>query len=275
MTTHLDDEVLAQWAFEQTQPDHDATDHLRTCPDCATNLAELRQLVGAAEDLPRLESPPNEVWHRVAAELGFPAEGAPSSLDPQGAGGMPGAGRTPGAGPMAGAGSAAGARSTAGAGGAAEGTARRRGAGWTRRSVALAASVAAIAGVGLGVGGTLLFDSDDTPVATPQTVVQLAPLAGKSGSGTAGLVQAATGQQLKVSASGLPAAGGYYEVWLINEDGKRMVSLGVLAAGHDGTFQVPGDLPSQGYRIVDVSLEPDDGNPAHSLDSVIRGTLPA
>ncbi|ONI74321.1 hypothetical protein BWI15_13430 [Kribbella sp. ALI-6-A] len=253
MTTHLDDEVLAQWAFEQTQPDDDATGHLRSCPDCATNLAELRQLAGAVEELPRLESPPHEVWQRVAAELGFRAEAAPSSLDPQGAGGMPGAGRTAGAGAEA----------------------RRRTAGWTRRSVALAASVAAIAGIGIGVGGTLLFDSDDAPVATPRTVVQLAPLAGKTGTGTAGLVQAATGQQLKVSASGLPTAGGYYEVWLINEDGKRMVSLGVLAAGHDGTFQVPGDLPAQGYRIVDVSLEPDDGNPAHSLDSVIRGTLPA
>jgi anti-sigma-K factor RskA len=135
----------------------------------------------------------------------------------------------------------------------------------------LAAAIAVVAGIGIGVGGTLLLGSDDEPA--PQAVVQLAPLAGKTGSGTAGLVQG--GQQLKVSASGLTATGGYYEVWLINEDGKRMVSLGVLAAGHDGTFQLPGDLPAQGYRIVDVSLEPDDGNPAHSLDSVIRGTLPA
>jgi anti-sigma-K factor RskA len=231
VTTHLDEELLAQWAFEQVEPDAEAAEHLRTCAACTAQLAELRQLVVAADGLPAVETPPAEVWRRVTAELGLSGESASSSLDSRGAGGVSG--------------------------------------GWTRRAVALAAGVAVIAGIGIGVGGTLLLGSDDQPLA----VVQLSPLAGKTGSGTAGLVDG--GRQLKVSASGLVAAGGYYEVWLINEDGKRMVSLGVLAAGHDGTFQVPGDLPAQGYRIVDVSLEPDDGNPAHSLDSVIRGTLPA
>ncbi|MGC4938221.1 anti-sigma factor domain-containing protein [Kribbella sp. DT2] len=231
MTTHLDEELLAQWAFEQVEPDAEAAEHLRTCAECAARLAELRELMVAVDGLPAVEAPPTEVWQRVTAELGLSGESASSSLDARGAGGVPG--------------------------------------GWTRRAVALAAGVAVIVGIGIGVGGTLLLGSDDEP----QAVVQLNPLAGKTGSGTAGLVD--DEQQLKVSASGLAAGGGYYEVWLINEDGKRMVSLGVLAGGHDGTFQLPGDLPAQGYRVVDVSLEPDDGNPAHSLDSVIRGTLPS
>ncbi|WP_405059560.1 anti-sigma factor [Kribbella sp. NBC_01505] len=65
--------------------------------------------------------------------------------------------------------------------------------------------------------------------------------------------------------------------WLCGRpaDGKRMVSLGVLNPTSGGTFQVPGQITAQGYRIVDVSLEPDDGNPEHSHDSIIRGTLPA
>ncbi len=254
MTTHLDEELLAQWAFEQVEPDAEAGVHLQTCDLCSAQLVELRQLVVATHDLPRLESPPAEVWQRVAAELGLPAESAPSSPDHRGAGGVPGDVAAPGS-------------ADVGSGRHIGRSVRR----FTRRAVVLAASIAVVAGIGIGVGGTLLLGSDDEPA--PQAVVQLAPLAGKSGSGTAGLVQG--GQQLKVSASGLTSTGGYYEVWLINEDGKRMVSLGVLAAGHDGTFQLPGDLPAQGYRIVDVSLEPDDGNPAHSLDSVIRGTLPA
>lgn len=260
MTTHLDEELLAQWAFEQVEPDASAAEHLRTCAECSAQLAELRQLMVAVDDLPRLESPPVDVWQRVTAELGLPAESASSSPDHRGAGGVPG--------------DAAGSVGMAGdaPGSAGDGSGHRVGRSVrrsTRRAVVLAAGIAVVAGIGIGVGGTLLLRSDDQP----QAVVQLAPLAGKSGSGTAGLVQ--DGRQLKVSASGLAASGGYYEVWLINEDGKRMVSLGVLAAGHDGTFQLPGDLPAQGYRIVDVSLEPDDGNPAHSLDSIIRGTLPS
>ncbi|MFG1817904.1 anti-sigma factor [Kribbella sp. NPDC049174] len=63
-----------------------------------------------------------------------------------------------------------------------------------------------------------------------------------------------------------PAGGGFrrgfYEVWLINADGKRMVSLGVLDPCTGGTFQVPAELTSQDYQIVDVSLEPRDGNPS-------------
>jgi hypothetical protein len=99
-------------------------------------------------------------------------------------------------------------------------------AGFGRGALALAASVAAVVGTGVGVGGTL------------------------------------------------DAIGGFYEVWLINADGKRMVCLGVLDPRTGGTFQVPAELTSQGYPIVDVSLEPGDGNPEHSHDSVLRGTLP-
>jgi anti-sigma-K factor RskA len=53
-----------------------------------------------------------------------------------------------------------------------------------------------------------------------------------------------------------------------------MVSLGVLDPRAGGTFQIPAGATTQGYRIVDISLEPDDGNPEHSHDSIIRGTLP-
>ncbi len=275
MTTHLDEELLAQWAFEQVEPDTEAAEHLRGCDECSAQLAELRELMVAVDGLPRVESPPGDVWQRVTAELGLPAHGAPSSPDDRGAGGVLGEVAASGGvdGDLGGA-DAASAGAAARGDAAAPGIAGRRGRSAplsTRRAVVLAAGIAVVAGIGIGVGGTLLLGSDDEPA--PQAVVQLAPLAGKAGSGTAGLVD--DGRQLKVSASGLAASGGYYEVWLINEDGKRMVSLGVLAAGHDGTFQLPGDLPAQGYRIVDVSLEPDDGNPAHSLDSVIRGTLPA
>ena len=55
----------------------------------------------------------------------------------------------------------------------------------------------------------------------------------------------------------------------------QLISLGVLDSRHSGTFPVPADVDVASYPFVDVSLEPLDGNPAHSSDSVVRGTLPA
>jgi anti-sigma-K factor RskA len=146
---------------------------------------------------------------------------------------------------------------------------RRPGGRYGVRMLVLAACIAAVLGIGAGIVGTLLATSDDQPAAT---VVRLEPLAGKSGNGSADLLN---GGELKVSASGLAASQGFYEVWLINVDGKRMVSLGVLNPHDGGTFQIPTDVTAQGYRIIDISLEPNDGNPEHSHDSIIRGTLPS
>jgi hypothetical protein len=147
--------------------------------------------------------------------------------------------------------------------------ARRTTAGPRRWMLATAAAVGLIAGV-LGTWLVTETTRDATPVAT----VRLEPLAGKSGDGSAEMVQTPDGQQLRVGSEGLPTADGFYEVWLINSDGQRMVSLGVLDAHGGGTFPIPADAVAQGYRIVDVSLEPYDGNPVHSQDSVIRGNLP-
>ena len=50
-----------------------------------------------------------------------------------------------------------------------------------------------------------------------------------------------------------------------------MQSLGALD-GADG-FAVPAGLKITDFPLVDVSIEPIDGNPAHSSKSVLRGRL--
>nr|WP_238355730.1 anti-sigma factor [Kribbella sandramycini] len=187
-----------------------------------------------------MESPPAEVWSRITDELSLDPDRAEPTVIP-----LPDARRTPNA------------------------SVRR----FRGRALVAAAAVAAVLGAGVGVGATLIVQDDEKP--TVQAVVPLSALEGRSGTGTADLLKAASGEQLKVTASGLAAAAGYYEVWMINTDGKRMVSLGVLDPSSAGTFQLPAQLIAQGYRIVDISLEPDDGNPEHSRNSIIRGTLPA
>jgi len=68
------------------------------------------------------------------------------------------------------------------------------------------------------------------------------------------------------------ADGDYREVWLIREDGQALISLGVLDDAF-GTFRVPDGVDLDEYRLVDISFEPVDGDPAHSGDSIVRGEL--
>lgn len=82
-------------------------------------------------------------------------------------------------------------------------------------------------------------------------------------------------RSLVVDTAGLPPADGFYEVWLLDLEQDRMVALGVLDDTGRGTLTVPDDVRMGDYPEVDVSLEPDDGDPAHSGDSVLRGALPA
>ena len=78
---------------------------------------------------------------------------------------------------------------------------------------------------------------------------------------------------LHVAAKDLGGPQGIREVWLINLDGTRMVSLGLPARGEEGDFEFPARLLDEGYQIVDISYEPGDGDPAHSGQSLARGTL--
>ena len=65
--------------------------------------------------------------------------------------------------------------------------------------------------------------------------------------------------------------GSHLELWLLDEPVQRLVSLGPLAG--DGPHAIPEDVDLEATPVVDVSLEPDDGNPAHSGVSVVRGRI--
>lgn len=92
---------------------------------------------------------------------------------------------------------------------------------------------------------------------------------------TATLRDAADGRTLEVT---LPEAratsGSFYELWLIDADVEGMVSLGPVAQGQT-TVVVPDGLDLSRFPIVDVSVEPFDGEPRHSGNSRWRGTVPA
>jgi hypothetical protein len=135
--------------------------------------------------------------------------------------------------------------------------------------------VAAAAGIvvgGLGVG----WWSARTQA---QTVLEQASLSAlpnwPEASGTAVVKEAPDGtRELVVTLAGVGKEPGYREVWLIDTETSKLISLGMLRGDH-GTFPLPDALDLAQYPVVDISEEPYDGNPSHSGDSIVRGALGA
>ena len=116
------------------------------------------------------------------------------------------------------------------------------------------------------VGLVVATDTSDTSLAS-------APLdrLGPAGTGEAELVDDDGTLSLRVDTEGLDAGDGFLEVWVIDPDVTRLVSLGPLRP--DGTYDLPPGLDPEDFPVVDVSVEPLDGDPTHSGDSVLRGQL--
>ena len=139
----------------------------------------------------------------------------------------------------------------------------------------VAASIAGILVGGtaaVGVSSMVSDNSTSTPVASVVASTTLAALPDHDGSGDARIVDTPRGQELVVDVQNLSSSDGFYEVWLINPDTFEMVGLGALN-GVNGRFAIPDGLDLSQYRVVDVSIEPFDGDPKHSTDSVVRGEL--
>jgi anti-sigma-K factor RskA len=143
----------------------------------------------------------------------------------------------------------------------------------TRRSrLLLAAAASLVVGVGIGAGAVALGTGDDDG----QTVAAAAldPLADNDASGEARVVERPDGSRvLEVDLSAADPHDGFYEVWLIDEAVQRMYSLGVVQGGGEVTLEVPPGVDLTQFPVVDVSVEPLDGDPRHSGVSVARGVL--
>jgi hypothetical protein len=104
-----------------------------------------------------------------------------------------------------------------------------------------------------------------TPTGPKVALTQL----GKAGGarGTAALAQG--GKRLVLHATGLPS--GAYQVWLYDS----VIEATSLTKVHGTKFDLDLKLPRNAshYRYVDVSLEPPDGNPNPSGESVLRVPL--
>ncbi len=210
----------------------------------------LRAAFGALEDddLSEPPAPPPEVWEAIAAAV---AEEASSDVSGPGA---DGAGAVPPR-PLFTAAPPSEIRHG-----------RRRGA--SLRAALLAAAAIFV----VLLAGTVVLRVRQTTV-TEVAVLNDDGLPNRSNvRGRAELVDDAGQKVLDVEVPDLPAAakGQAFEVWLLAADG-GLQSLGLIE--HTGRFAVPAGIDVSRFNIVDVSREPIDGNPTHSGDSIVRGTL--
>lgn len=238
--SHVDPDMLALLALgERVEADEQA--HIEACADCRRVLQHLCETASLARSLSaserELPAPPARVWDALATELAA-------------SGDLPSGGVPPAA-----SGSAAEVRPLPLDRGNRPGM-------W----MAVAAGVVVLA---LVAAAALLVTREPEPTVVAD--VTLDPLT-EVEPATARLLEGPEGLRLEVETAGLPDPDGYYEPWLIDTEVSRLISLGPLTEGR--RYELPPGLDVAAFPVVDVSLEPFDGDPAHSGNSVLRGVLP-
>jgi hypothetical protein len=258
---HCTPEQLALAALRETLPPADAA-HLDRCDSCRGEVAALRR----APDLlsvPQFAAPgasvppPPRVWDAIAAATGVAAV-------PQGA-------ATPASSPVA-----AVAPLPAEPADDADRPDTTVVPFRSRRRPLLLAAAAVVAGAVVGAGAVAVVQrADGDGDGEAVTTVALAPLPDAEASGVADVVVKDDGSRvLELELEAPELEGSYYEVWLIDRSVDGMFSLGVVTPGTQ-TVEVPAGLDLAEFPLVDVSVEPLDGEPAHSGVSVARGDLDA
>ncbi|RFA17957.1 anti-sigma factor [Subtercola boreus] len=261
---HTDPDILALLALGEPAGSDDDRAHIASCPGCTSTLAAFTGAAAAGRStasVPALVAPHERVWNQIAAAVGADATPEVSSAERRERG--------------------RGVRGRSVRGRSVRGRSVRgrsvRGRRLPVRWLALAAAVVLAAAAG-GVTTSFLLRPTDAPGGAPSvTVLARAALTalpdwpGATGDAVVESNGADTSMVISVNAA-TDRPDAYREVWLLSADLTKLVSLGLLS-GDSGTFAIPTDIDMSQYSIVDVSSEPLDGNPAHSSNSIVRGSF--
>jgi hypothetical protein len=244
---HCTPEQLALAALREPLPAED-TAHLAACERCRAEVRSLQRSVDAVA-VPQFAAtgspvaPPPRVWEAIAAATGVSAtpRSAAAEVAPPVAE-TPAPVRTADVLPFR-----------------------------SRRRPLLLVAAALVAGAVVGAGAVAVLQNRDD--GEQVTAVALDPLADNDASGRAEVVVRDYGSRVvEVELDAPRLDDEYYELWLIDRDVVGMVPLGIVSPGTQ-TVELPADLDLGKYPLVDVSVEPLDGDPTHSGVSVARGEL--
>ena len=258
--THIDRENLALIAmteFDLTEPERQ---HLAECPECSLELIALQHTVAVGRSARTVElvEPADSVWAGIHADLGLsdavaatPGRADYEDADPSASVVEPV--ETPSATVTE-----IGLRP------------RRRRRNWM--PVAVAAGIAGLLG---GLAGGIWWQTAQQQAPEPVLLAEarLDPYPGWDATGRASVKKTADGhREVVLDVSGVNGDTDLREVWLIKADASGLISIGLLD-GESGRFLIPDGVDLSQYPLVDVSAEPDDGDPQHSGDSILRGEL--
>lgn len=150
---------------------------------------------------------------------------------------------------------------------------RRR---WQGPALMLAAAAVLVAG-SAGITATFVGNDDPAPVVAepaPEPPAQTATLQpiDSTASGKVLMADAVDDWvKMTVDTKDLPSLpdGQFYYVWLLDPDTNKMLPVGAIGSDGKASFELPVNLIGE-YSAVDISLEHDDGDPEHSITSVLR-----
>lgn len=165
--------------------------------------------------------------------------------------------------------------------------------GWTLRPlVAIGGAVACLA-VGL-LSGAVLFGAQDaapapevrastpapttTPLGRQVELARFGDAAPPDAAAEVNVFTATDGKTVDLRVHGMPVPpkGEFYELWVLGDAGK-MISLGIVRVDANGSAEVRLPLPVslRRFPVFDLSLEPGDGDPTHSGQSMLRSAATA
>jgi hypothetical protein len=278
---HCDAEALSLFALGEPIPPEIAG-HLDSCALCGDELASLRHVVHTARDetpIPRIAPPPH-VWARIAAVSGVEVAARPEHVLKHSHAVLR---------PVT-------LEAVVDAPDSTENTAEpapdvvhlpsrpRPSAGSfhvpDRAGMMIAAACLVFGLVAGGLGTWVITGRDQPAAATPGSpnskVLAATRLAGlplaPGAVGRADVVSTASGRRLDLDVQQLAVPQGFYEVWLIDPTVTKMVPIGVLS-GDRGEFSLPDGVDLSRYPLLDISIQPLNGDPKHSGRSVLRGTF--
>jgi hypothetical protein len=231
---HVDTDRLVAAAFGEGTLGHPDAEHLRTCPGCQAERDALTNVADLVRSAPHVATLPVPP-PRVWDRIAADTGVAPTV------------------------------------------SAAPRRAGVPRWRMPWRPALLAAAAAGLGIVGTIgigqLVSRTAEPVVTAQADLAAFGTTPAEAHGLARVLSEGGTSQLQLQVAGLPSSGGFYEVWLINPDTGQMISVGILGGQTDVLLPLANAIDTSEYRLVDVSAEPLDGDPAHSGNSLLRGTL--
>jgi len=206
-------------------------------PSLARELDAYRATVSTLESVIAREAPSDDLFDRILAGLEEPATQPATAPEP-----VP-----------------------------AKSPSRSRFAGLRWPRLAIGAAAAAAAAVVIGI---LALSGDSTGPEARAAIAGKAEFAAVSGEAEVFDAGEQGGTLVVRMTSVPPAPGGHhYEVWVLREGSETMESVGEVSPTA-GEAELEVALPGAGpFAAVDVSVEPDDGDPEHSGRSLAGGTF--